>query len=393
VAGTLRYSLTASETLVPGNGNSNRGTSSYTSLSGNLAYLSGSTNHPFSAVYSGGYLIGNTAFSSYPFHNLSLSQVLKTKNWDFIFADNVSYLPQSPVTGLSGIPGAGDLNVPPVVVGPGAGLGILTTYAQRVSNVVSGTATRHLTASTSAYVTGSYLIQRYTGTTASGIDNDQEDGSFGVTHRLDARSGIGASYMFSNSAFRFPLNGALTQGGYRTQSVQASYNRQLTRLVGFQVSAGPQFIQPASNILLSKSSTGLMASASLNRTGETYNTGLFYARSINNGGGVVTGTRSDVVGATVSRSFARVFNAAGTLGYNRSTSLPGTNLSSFTSNGVVAGGQLTAQVARSVSVFGSYSLQRQLFTGTTPYGNSFNGLTHYISFGITYSPKPLFSRK
>src|ERR1700760_1051342 len=60
VAGTLRYSLTASESVVLGyNGQANTGASAYTNLSGNIAYLSSSVQHPFSAVYTGGYLGGD----------------------------------------------------------------------------------------------------------------------------------------------------------------------------------------------------------------------------------------------------------------------------------------------------------------------------------------------
>ena len=64
VGGELRYALTASESLVSGyNGDSGNGVNSYTSLSGDLAYVSHNPNHQFSAVYAGGYTFGSSAFS------------------------------------------------------------------------------------------------------------------------------------------------------------------------------------------------------------------------------------------------------------------------------------------------------------------------------------------
>ena len=81
------------------------------------------------------------------------------------------------------------------------------------------------------------------------------------------------------------------------------------------------------------------------------------------------------------------------MGWNHSEQLQNSNLSSFSNQGVVGGGQISAQVARSVSVFAAYTIQRQSFDGYAPAGIAFNGLTQYGTFGVTYSPKPIFSRK
>jgi hypothetical protein len=115
--GTLTYSLSASESFLTGSEAS--GTDTTTSLSGSLGYLSSSPNKPFSLVYSGGYLYSTV--SGYPgsstFQNLAASQVVTTKNWNFVVDDAVSYLPEAPTTGLSGIPGVGDIGVVPVQIG------------------------------------------------------------------------------------------------------------------------------------------------------------------------------------------------------------------------------------------------------------------------------------
>ncbi len=139
--GNLTYALSASESVTTGY-NGGNGTATSTNLSGDAAYLSRSETHPFSAAYSGGFL-GSTSGPqpSTTFQNLSLSQVFRQKKWNFIVGDTVSYLPQSPTVGLSGIPGLGDLAIDPVQIGQGFGSGILSNYANWVSTFISATAT------------------------------------------------------------------------------------------------------------------------------------------------------------------------------------------------------------------------------------------------------------
>lgn len=390
IGGSLRYALTASESVVFGyNGQPGTGASAYTNLSGSLAYLSRSERHPFSAVYTGGYLIANSSEPSYFFQDLALSQVYSTRFWDFTIADAVDYSPQTPTTGLSGIPGVGDLGLAPVQVGPGGGIGILTQYGSRVNNIVSGTALRRLTGSTSVSGTGSYVIQRYTGDQTQGLGNDQVSGSGGVQHRIDSRSSVGAAYSYSQS--NFTVGG--TNLAYQTQSLTGDYSRQLTRQFSMDVSAGPQRVSNSGGLLLTAPSTNVGANASLTYTGQVYSSALSYSRGVNNGGGVVVGSRSDVINLSAQRRLGRLWHVAGLVGYNRSTQLPNSTFPSFSSSGVVASGQVSWQVRQALSAFSSYTLQRQTFDGGTPALNAFNGLSQVASFGVSYSPKPFFQRK
>ncbi len=74
-------------------------------------------------LYAGGVLFGNRYGQGVrPFQTFAVSQGLVTAAWIFGISDSVSYLPQSPTTGLSGIPGVGDLGSQPIQgpsVGPG----------------------------------------------------------------------------------------------------------------------------------------------------------------------------------------------------------------------------------------------------------------------------------
>ncbi len=395
VGGSLRYSLTASETVLTGyNGTSGSGANTYTSLSGNVAYLSSSQRHPFSVVYAGGYLIGTSTFPSYAYQSLSLSQELHTRDWDFIVGDAVSYLPQTPIGSLSGIPGAGDLTLPAIQINTTPGLDILTTYASRVSNVVSGSATRRFTASTSLSLTGADSIERYTGTSTGfqGIDNDSQTGGATLQHRLDERTSIGGGYQFSNSSFRSSSLGPGTFG-FQTHSAQVFVNRQLTRSLNFSAGAGPQWAVDGSNGgLTSGTSLSVAANVSLIYQAKHYNSSLNYVRGISNGNGVTVGARQDSVVANISRSFARIYNVGGIVGFNHSEQLGNSLLPAFDSSGVIAGGQISAQIRQPLSVFASYTVQRQLFDGYAPAGIAYNGLTQYVSFGVTYAPKPFFHR-
>ena len=399
IGGSLRYSLTASETVVSGyNGAPGTGANAYTNISGNLAYLSRSETSPFSAVYSGGYLFGNSQIPSYPFQSLSLSQGAKAGKWTFLIADTVNYLPQTPATGLSGVPGAGDLNLQPIQVGPSTGLGILTLYSTRVSNSLSGTASRQITGSTSVSGTGTYGIQRYTGDSANnGINNDLESGAANVNHRLDARSTVGGGYTFTHSSFSY-LPGAIGfassgQSSFNTQTIQVNYSRALSKQLELSVGVGPQWVSPGDGRVVNSGSVNVSANAALSYAAQSYSAALSYSRSVNNGDGVVVGTRNDVLALSAQRRFGRIYQGSALVGYNHSSQLANTLLPTFNSNAVVAGGQFSAQIARPISVFASYTLQRQLFDGTSPSFNAFSGLSQFVTFGVTYSPKALLTRK
>jgi hypothetical protein len=234
VEGTLTYSLSASESFLTGYQNS--GADTTTSLSGSLGYLSSSPDKPFSLVYSGGYLYSTVP--GYPgsstFQNLAASQVVTTKNWNFVVDDAVSYLPEAPTTGLSGIPGVGDIGVTPVQIGDEPTQSILTNYATRVGNGLNGGATRKINASWAVNGSASWQILHFFGD--EGINSSSESGSVGPTYRIDARSSASANvtYSYINDSFlgkSYP---------FETEGISLQYQRQVSRFFSIAVTAGPQ---------------------------------------------------------------------------------------------------------------------------------------------------------
>ncbi len=384
VGGSLSYAFSASELFSTGFYNS--GSSESTNLSGDLAYVSKSQYHPFSAVYAGGVLLANSGQPNTFFQSLSFSQVLNTKNWNIAVADSVSYLPESPVGGLSGVPGVGDLGVDPVTVGPTSGIGILTTYGPRVSNSVSGTVGRQFTRHVSAQATGNYSIQHFLGDNAnSAINSTAEGGSGGLSYRFSARDTLTGNYNYSNFAF------SGSAYSFSTQGATIEYDRRWSRRLGTSVYVGPQVIG-GSDPALGSSSVQIAAGANATYVSRTTAYTLGYNRGVNNGSGVIAGSFSDSITGAAHRQFGRNWVLSGNVNYSRNRSLPNFLLYGYNSNAVSFGGQGTRGLGRHFAGYLSYTLQDQSSSstgGTQVAPNGFNGLYQVFGLGVTFFPRNL----
>ena len=385
LGGSFNYSLNVSELISTGFYNS--GTGYTTNISGDAAYLSGSTTHPFSAIYSGGYLAANSGQPNTTYQGLALSQGYQTKNWNFQIQDAVSYLPESPVTGLSGIPGVGDLGIDPVPLGPDAGIGILTDYGQRVSNTVTGSASRLFGRHWSAEASGYEDIQRFIGTNAQyGIDNSGEGGTGGVSYHFGTRSILTANYNYS--LFNF----VGTSYSVTTQSETVDYNRRWTRLFSTDFYAGPQHIS-STGPFSGPATTQIAAGASASYNGRNAFYTLSYSRGANNGSGVIEGSFSDNVILAAHRQFGRQWSASGSVSYSRTTSLPELELLTYTGDAVSFGVQGVRALGRKLAAYASYTIEDQSTGGTTLPADAFSGFYQVFGIGVSYSPGSLFLSK
>lgn len=378
--GQINYAVSASQTVTT-DYNGDGGTVSSTNISGDFGYITTSETHPFAVLYSGGFLGSESSqFPSTTFQNLSLSQSYKTKSWNFVGSDTISYLPDSPVGGLSGIPGVGDLGVTPVQPGGYLGSGILTNYDNRVSNIVGGTISRSLTGSTSLEGTGTYAIERFLGSSVandSSFDSNQVGASGGIQHRIDARNTIGASYTYSHftytgQPFSFTSNG-----------VNLEYIRRISSKLTLDASAGPQWSTGTS---FTTTTLNLAADISLSYLGERTSSSLMYARGTSAGAGVVEGALTDTVLFSTSRRLNAVWRAAASASYTRSQSLPNIIYPPFTIDSEIASGQLSRGFGRNFSAYGSYTLENQSISGAVATGLTFSGLEQIFGVGVTYSP-------
>jgi hypothetical protein len=389
--GSLQYAVSASQSLVWGF-YSNSGASASTNLSGDLAYLSNSKQHPFSAVLSGGRSWSESGQSSYSFASLGVSQVANFGRWNFVISDSVSYLPGTPVAGLSGVPGVGDLGITPVQIGTDTGQGILTNYSNRITNSAAGTLSRQLTGKTSINASGTYSIYRFldspttsTSISGAGLDSDSVSGGGGLTHQLNARSSYGANYSYSS--FTYPNNTfGVFAPDFNSQTASAFVSHQFTRRLGGSISAGPQWTTISTSG--SSPAVSLFVSASSSYSAKNYLTTLSFTRSTNSGFGAVGGAISNSANLSVNRTFAMVWNAAATVSYARTSNLPGPNVPVYSSSTYVVGAQVSRAIARSLSCYASYTLEDQSVSATSTV-DVFSGMSQVVGFGITFSPSAL----
>lgn len=375
----LTYTLGASESLLFGyNGRS--GVNSSTNLSGTAAFVSGSQSRPFSLLYSGGYLFGNTPGQpNSTYQNLGVSQQINTKHVIVTVGDVVSYLPNAPVFGLSGIPGVGDIGTGPIGTGGIPTSSILTDYGRRVSNTASGSADLKLTASTDLNPYAAYTIERFVD---AGLDNNELDTGVSIDHRLNALNTVGAGFVYSKFSYLAPDNIDIY-----TDEANVQYMHVFSRRVTFNASAGPEFTH-SNNPALIPTRTDFAAGLSLTYMQERTQYMLSYSRGTNNGSGVLLGGVGDNVNFTATHKFTRKLSGSFSGNYAHNSSLAQTAGLKTTAWTVFAGAQANYQFARYWSAFGSYNLEYQHTTGVFA-ANAFSGTAHILGFGVYFTPRPL----
>ncbi len=392
INGTFQYGLSASEVISDGYG-SEGGVFAQTSLSGDLAYTSKSEIRPFSAIYTGGIQLGNqSGISNTYYQSLSVSQGYVTKSWVFGLTDSLSYLPQSPTVGLSGIPGTGDVGLTPIENGLQPSQNILSVGNSRIDNVVSGTAERRLDAFTSISGGASYGILRFFGD--GGLDSSQISADVAVNRRIDGRSS--ASLAATYGTFKY---GGLGDGAsFVTRGLTASYQRQLSRSIGASVSGGPEWIS-SSGTLGIPSRAIFSGGAGLSYVVRAYNASVSYSRGINGGSGVVPGGVSDSITGSLQRPFGTAWSASANAGFARTQGLSNgqtpiaLSLLGLTTTGdyksTFAGAQVSRRLSRSFSAFASYTALNQSSSQTQGSSIALSGILQSFALGISYFPHSL----
>jgi hypothetical protein len=395
-AGTLQYALSASQSLTS-NYLGNAGIASSTNLNGDLAFITSSPLDPFAAVFTGGRSWSTSGQLSYNYLNLSLSQAVNTHRWIFSLSDAVNYMPQTASTGLSGIPGTGDLGVTPVPTGvtppptsANPGQGVLSGLSTRVANTSSLSLQRQLTGKTSLNATGSYVLTRFlnnsggsAGPSSAGLDSDGDSASAGLSHRIDARNSLAGDFAYARNTYSGTSPG-IRQPAFSSQTASLQFSHQFTRKLSTGLAAGPQWTSIDSPGLAPALS--LFANLSATYTGEFSHASVAYSRSTNSGFGVVGGAISNSVIFSAGRVVDRVWLLALTAAYTQTSDLPSAVTLPFTFHTTVAGVQVSRALARTLSAYASYTLQKQSNQGTAAAVDLFSGLSNVAGFGLTFSP-------
>lgn len=389
---TLNYSLSVSNSLIVGYSGVN-GPSDSVNLSGNAGFVSSSQSHPTSFIYSGGYLFGNNGQPSSSFQNFGVSQVLNTRQWAFVASDVISYLPSTPRFGLAGVPGVGDIGTLPIATGQQNGDALLTNFGQRITNNASGSADYKLTNRTNINGFAGYTIQRFLGSSGgsvgggiaggSGYDNNLFNAGVQAQHNLTAATMVGVGYTYLHTTYP-----SLSAFGFTSNSVVGIYQHTFSPRFSMQASAGPQWTA-GSNQSNIPSRLSVAANVSVNYVAGRNNYSVNYSRGTSAGSGVLLGSLSDYLGFSGQRRFSESWGAGFFGGYGHAQSLSTipalyTNTNSFT-----AGLQGNRRLSDHWSAYGSYALQYQTVGQLVATNNAFNGTAHVISFGITYTPRPI----
>lgn len=388
VQGALQYSVSASEILTFGfDGAANNAHAS--SVSGNIAFLSSGNQHPLSVLYSGAYLFAASNEPSTFVQSLTASQVYKWEKWSAVASDSVSYSPEAPSVGLSGIPGLGDQNLFPVIGTGPSSQGLLSGYAPRITNSASASLSRNVTGSTTVQGTGSYSILRFVGVDASqGIDDNQLTLGGGLNHRINALNNIGGQASYSKYTF------SGTSTSVTTETALLTLNRQLSRKVSLTLGVGPQRTA-SSDTALFPPTTGISVDGSLTYAAKTYNGFLSYFRGTSGGAGVVTGALSNNITAGATRRFTRNVQGTASVSYYTTQALfpgnaglPVTTALFPTSNidSLIVSAQANYRLSPTLTAYASYAALHQLTQGLAVSGIALNGLSQTLAFGITFSP-------
>jgi hypothetical protein len=395
--GNFHYALSASQLLQIGQYGSGNVTHA-TALSGSASYANVSEKLPFSMILSGGVLLGNSNQGTTAFQNISVSQGLIRGKWVLNVTDSFSYLPQSPTIGLSGIPGVGDLGTQPIEApGESPTGGILTYSGNRYTNTLGGNIERRITGRTSITGSAGWSVLRFFDN--NGLDTTQISGTVGASHRLDARDTISVSAVYSTyntdgNTTEAALLNPLYAVNFETRGLNAGYMRLLTKSLTLNASAGPQWVNSSSGILI-PSHVNLAANVDLSYNRKVLGANLAYSRGVNGGSGVLPGALADTISASVGRSLTRAWMASAQTTYSRTSGLLAAPTAGETAettvNGVThtfyAGGQLSRAFGRSWSGWVSYGAQNQSTNSSLISHNAFVGFSQTFAVGVTFAPR------
>jgi len=375
--GNLSYALNLGERLTTGYG-AQIGTASATVLSGDVGLITPSVRMPTTIRYTGGYLFVTYGQPSSFFHDFLISQAYITKRWHFDVSDTLTYLPETPASGIFGIVGTGTAS------GVTNAQGVIIPFATQIANTVLGDANFNITPKTTVTATGFYALQRFPGLTG-GIQTDTYSGQGGITHRVDAVSSWATFYTYNNFSY------ISVPGSFETQGVTGQYKRQLNRKFAVTVAAGPNIISASP---LTKQPTTLTYTVDAQATyqgnlASAFMADIGFKRSTNGGSGITFGSTDNTVSGDISRRLTRSMQATVTGNYTTTSGLLVLTSQQVNTQTGVGSAQINRAFTRTLSAYVSYAAQHQTIQGLYIGVNPLIGLQQTVGFGVTYSPSPI----
>lgn len=350
-------------------------------VSGTANYENGSIRKPFSMEYAGGYTwtLSGPTYGSGLFQRLNLSQGAEWRKWGVSVSDDVSYLPQAPITGFSGIPGAGG-SIGTTTTPTGQTIFTLNTHV--VDNVAVGSIERKISASTSVSGTGGYDMLRYPN--GDGLDTDTYEANGLLTQRLDGRDSLTGSYQYA--LYSYPAFPTTT---FESHAGLVGFRRLMSRKLTAAFSAGPQWIVSTDTGAV-PSSLSFAANATVDYVSKPTSLSVAYRHGTNGGAGYLLGAKWDSFNGNYSRDFGPDVSLGVAGGYSRTVSL---NQNGATNN-YYGGTEATWHIGRSLIAFANYTGLAQSSNSAFAQSSSsslstgaVNQLLQTVGFGIGYSPR------
>jgi hypothetical protein len=386
-AGTasLGYSLNYAQTATI---NSSYGNQQRSTASGILDYANGGVRLPFQVTLAGGigWTEAGTSYGNGFYENLAISQGMIWRKTRVEVGDSLSYLPLSPITGFSGVPGTGEpiggSGQPPTT-----NQSIITVATRSIANGVNGAVNQRLDSDWS--LSGGGGMFRLIYPDGNGLDTNSESVNASISRRLNQLNSLNAAYsfsVFSYPGYDFSLkSNSLLFGGNR------QWNRSLTTIgsvgVGWTSTSGTIGSSSGSGSSGSSpvaSSTRLSVNASVNYTLRYGAASVNYIRATSGGGGYTAGAYVDAVSANYSWDPGKSLTLGFEGYYTRTSTLQGTG----TTTGEVVGSQAGWRMGRYLSVFANYTVLDQSSSAALP-GNALGSLYQTVSFGMGFSPRKL----
>ena len=369
-AAHVDYSMHYSQTAEFGGNIGNWQTSA---VSGLVDYSNANERLPLSLTFTGGYTFtfAGPSYTTGLFEHLLISQGIVWRRWSMTITDNVSYRPQAPTTGFSGIPGIGEPIGTPSPAPPSSE-SILTLNTHVVDNIASVDLNDRFNYATTLSAGGSSELRRYPD--GNGLNVDTQKAHAGLKRRLNARNSLTSDFTYSH--FSYPDYGL----AFTSNTLLLGFTRQWTAKISTSVSAGPQWVSSSDSTFV-PSSTRYSIRALASYKFRFLSAGLNYNRGVNDGGGYLFGAESDTATANLSRQFGRTLDIGFHGSYRRTSGL----VNNGVIDGKIVGAQASRRVGRFLSAFASYTFNAQSSSSTLP-NNVLGNSLQIVAFGIGYSP-------
>src|SRR5919108_1245046 len=311
----IQYSNTAqSNSSIPGG---DRGWITTSYMSGNLSLLEAWSHALLSTNYSGGGFVSNDPVQGKgQYHQFAAALQVDQRRWQALFITQFSYLPQSTFgfggtseLSFPGITGALAVPLPQLQNSFVPGQSVFSASGPRYTNAGAAQLTYQLSPRGTITVAAVDGLLRFTN--SGNISSDTETLNAGYNYAITRKDSLGMVYRFS--AFHY-LNNPQAVGDHLAQVV---YGRRIVKRLGMNLGGGPEITTFRMPIAGSSKKVSTAGSASLTYSLARAKVGLDFMHGVSNGSGVFTGARTDLVSASLSRQFTRVWSGRLNFGYAR----------------------------------------------------------------------------